>query len=165
LTTPHLVMESHRLTARNTLLMTTKRLGYAYGSKTPNIPDEVTYRALQDNLGVRFPTLRGVGIQACWSGYVSMAYDALPVVGETGSHHNILYTAGCSGHGVASQSLIGHLLAERIGGIEHPLLAALRHKTPKTLPEPLQWCAVNVALGGAHLLDEYTNRKVARPHA
>ncbi|MGN8121152.1 NAD(P)/FAD-dependent oxidoreductase [Pseudomonas sp. 22082] len=165
LTTPHLVMESHRLTARNTLLMTTKRLGYAYGSKTPNIPDEVTYRALQDNLGVRFPTLRGIGIQACWSGYVSMAYDALPVVGETGSHHNILYTAGCSGHGVASQSLIGHLLAERIGGIEHPLLAALRHKTPKTLPEPLQWCAVNVALGGAHILDEYTNRKVVRPHA
>ncbi|POA71582.1 FAD-dependent oxidoreductase [Pseudomonas sp. GW460-R15] len=165
LMTPHWTMESHRLTARNTLLLTTKRLGYVYGSKTPNIPDDVAYRELEKTLGARFPTLRGIGIQSCWSGYVSMAYDALPVVGETGTHHNILYTAGCSGHGIATQSLIGHLLAERIGGIEHPLLAALRHKTPKTLPEPLQWCAVSLALGVANSLDEYTNRKASKIEA
>jgi glycine/D-amino acid oxidase-like deaminating enzyme len=45
----------------------------------------------------------------------------LPVVGATGAGHNILYTAGCSGHGVGTQSMVGYLLAERIGGIEHPL--------------------------------------------
>lgn len=160
--TPHWTMESHRLTARNTLLLTTKRLGYVYGSRTPNIPDDIAYRALENTLHTRFPTLRDIGIQSCWSGYVSMAYDALPVVGETGTYHNILYTAGCSGHGIGSQSLIGHLLAERVGGIEHPLLAALRHKTPKTLPEPLQWCAVNLALGLANSLDRYTNRKASK---
>lgn len=158
--TPHWTMESHRLTARDTLLITTKQLGYAYGSRTPNEPDEAAYQALAQALNDRFPTLSGLSVRACWSGYISLAYDALPVVGETGPRRNILYTAGCSGHGVGTQSLVGHLLAERIGGIEHPLLAALRHKTPTTLPEPLQWCAIKAALGGANGLDRHLNRKV-----
>ena len=157
--TPHWTMESHRLTARDTLLVTTKQLGYAYGSATPNQPDVSAYKALQQALGERFPTLRGTPIRACWSGYISLAYDALPVVGATGARDNILYSAGCSGHGVGTQSLVGHLLAERIGGIEHPLLAALRHKTPSTLPEPLQWCAMQAALAGVNGLDRHLNRK------
>lgn len=160
LITSHWTMESHRLTPRNTLVVTTKRLGYAYGSQTPNVPDDVAYRELAAALDARFPTLRGLGIRSSWSGYVSMAYDALPVVGETGHRGNVLYTAGCSGHGVATQSFMGYLLAERIGGVEHPLLAALRHKTPSTLPEPLQWCAVKLALGAANLMDRRVNRKV-----
>ncbi|HBO3911637.1 NAD(P)/FAD-dependent oxidoreductase [Pseudomonas aeruginosa] len=159
LVTPHWTMESHRLTARNSLLLTTKRLSYVYGSRTPNVADAAAYRALAEGLEARFPTLRGLGIRSCWSGYVSLAYDALPVVGETGAQRNILYTAGCSGHGVGTQSLVGHLLAERIAGIEHPLLTALRHKTPSTLPEPLQWCALNLGLGMANRLDDWTNRK------
>lgn len=157
--TPHWTMESYRLTARNTLLTTTKRLNYVYGSRTPNVPDDAAYAALAAGLHERFPTLRGIAVRACWSGYVSMAYDALPVVGETGACANVLYTAGCSGHGVAGQSLIGRLLADRIGGIEDPLLAGLRHKTPSTLPEPLQWCALKSALAITDLLDERVNRK------
>ncbi|MEX5364787.1 FAD-dependent oxidoreductase [Pseudomonas guariconensis] len=157
--TPHWTMESHRLTARNTLLITTKQLGYAYGSKTPNEPDRAAYAALRQALDDRFPSLRDVTIDKCWSGYISLAYDALPVVGETGPHNNIYYTAGCSGHGVGTQSLIGFLLAERIGGIEQPLLTALRHKSPSTLPEPLQWCAVRAALAGVNLLDNALNRR------
>lgn len=158
--TPHWTMESHRLTARDTLLVTTKQLGYAYGSGTPNQPDTAAYKALRQALDERFPTLRGMPIRACWSGYISLAYDALPVVGATGARHNILYTAGCSGHGVGTQSMVGYLLAERIGGIEHPLLAALRHKTPSTLPEPLQWCAMKAALAGVNGLDRHLNRRV-----
>ncbi|MDH4582843.1 FAD-dependent oxidoreductase [Pseudomonas sp. BN415] len=160
LVTPHLTMESHRLTARDTLLLTTKKLGYAYGSSTPNVPDSAAYSALAQTLDKRYPTLRGISLRACWSGYISLAYDALPVVGQTGPQQNIFYTAGCSGHGVGTQSLVGSLLAERIGGIEHPLLSALRHKTPRTLPEPLQWCLMNAALMGANALDHLVNRKV-----
>jgi glycine/D-amino acid oxidase-like deaminating enzyme len=159
LVTPHWTMESHRLTARNTLVVTTKRLNYVYGSRTPNVPDDAAYRALETTLRERFPTLGSLAIRSCWSGYVSLAYDALPVVGESGDERNILYSAGCSGHGVGTQSLMGQLLAERICGTEHPLLAALRHKTPATLPEPLQWCAVKSALGVANMLDERVNRK------
>ena len=159
LVTAHWTMESHRLTARNTLLLTTKRLSYVYGSRTPNVPDDTAYDALVVALHDRFPTLRDLAIRSCWSGYVSAAYDFLPVVGETGVQRNILYSAGCSGHGVGTQSLVGQLIAERIGGTEHPLLAALRHKTPSTLPEPLQWCAVKSTLGLTNLLDDRLNHK------
>ena len=159
LVTSHWTMESHRLTARNTLVLTTKQLRYVYGSRTPNVPDDAAYRALAQALRERFPMVGDVAIRSCWSGYISFAYDALPVVGEAGEHRNVLYAAGCSGHGVGTQSLMGQLLADRIRGIEHPLLAALRHKTPTMLPEPLQWCAVRAALGVANLLDEQVNRR------
>ncbi|WP_195763842.1 NAD(P)/FAD-dependent oxidoreductase [Pseudoduganella rivuli] len=157
--TPHWTMESFRLTARNTIVATTKQLNYVYGGGTPNVPDNDAYAALASGLRDRFPMLQDLGIRACWSGYVSLAYDALPVVGETGTHGNVLYSAGCSGHGVATQSLMGLLLAERVMGNEHPLLAALRHKTPSVLPEPLQWCAVKSALRITGLLDAITNHR------
>ncbi|WP_432261751.1 NAD(P)/FAD-dependent oxidoreductase [Cupriavidus sp. TMH.W2] len=164
--TVHWIMESHRLTARNTLLVTTKRLHYPYGSKTPNVPDHDQYRELSAALRDRFPTLKDIGIRACWSGYISFANDALPVVGTTGTNQNIYYSAGCSGHGVATHSMVGHLIAQRIGGTEPALLAAVRHETPRTLPEPFRWCTVNGALAGAAVMDNWLNRNVrdaARP--
>lgn len=162
LTTQHLVMESHRLTAHNSLVITTKRLGYRYGSATPNVANDATYRDLAVALYERFPTLRDVSIRSSWSGYISFAYDGLPVVGEGGKHRNIHYAAGCSGHGVGTQSFVGELLADRIMGKMHPYYAALQHKTPSTLPEPLQWVAMKAMLGGAHFLDERVNRQVRR---
>ncbi|WP_175767059.1 NAD(P)/FAD-dependent oxidoreductase [Burkholderia cenocepacia] len=158
--TSHLTMESHRLTARNTLLLTTKRLHYVYGSQTPNVPDDDAYRALLKTLHARFPQLGDVPVRACWSGYISFAGDALPVVGAAGAHGNVFYTAGCSGHGVGTQSLIGRVLAERIHDGRSPLLDALTHKTPSVPPEPLRWCAMTAMLGVANLLDERVNRKV-----
>ena len=163
--TQHNIMESHRLTVQNTLVITTKRLHYVYGSKTPNIPDGKVYRDLAIALNDRFPTLRDVGIRSAWSGYISYAADSLPVVGETGARQNILYTAGCSGHGVGTQSFVGKLLADRIGGVEHPYWSALQHETPSTLPGPAQWLVTNSLFGAAHMLDEHTNRKVRRESA
>lgn len=163
--TPHYTMESHRLTAHDTLVLTVKQLGYAYGSKTPNIPDYSAYAALARVLRQRFPGLQGLGIQHCWSGYVSGAYDFLPVIGTTGAQQNIFYTAGCSGHGLATQSLMGSLFAQRINGQKPPLLSALQHKTPSMLPEPFQWCAINTAFAAARLLDAWTDKKVRKDSA
>ena len=161
--TQHQTMESHRLTPRNTLVVTTKRLDYAYGSRTPNVPDNAAYRELAIALHERFPALGDLAIQSCWSGYISLAYDTLPVVGAAGTQENIFYAAGCAGHGVGTQSLIGKLLAGQICGEEPELLAALQHKTPSTLPEPLQWCAVKSMLGVTNMLDKRVNRKARRP--
>jgi len=157
--TPHLTMESHRLTAHNTMVLTVKKLNYVYGSKTPNVPDNGAYGALVQTLRERHPSLQGLGIQHCWSGYVSAAYDALPVVGTTGARQNIHYVAGCSGHGLATHSLMGQLMAERINGVEKPVLTALRHKTPSTLPEPFQWCALKATFAAVKQYDDWTNRK------
>ncbi|MCY1271247.1 Gamma-glutamylputrescine oxidoreductase [compost metagenome] len=160
--TPHYTMESHRLTAHGTLVLTVKQLGYAYGSKTPNIPDHGAYAALAQVLRERHPALQGLGIQHCWSGYVSGAYDFLPVIGAMGAKRNIFYTTGCSGHGLATQSLMGSLFAGQINGKAPELLAALQHKTPSMLPEPFQWCAIQSAFAAARLLDAWTDRKVRK---
>lgn len=157
--TPHWTMESHRLTARNSLVITTKRISYVFGGRTANVPDMQAYQALRLALKERFPMLAEHPIRHCWSGYISLAYDALPVVGLTGAHQNILHTAGCAGHGVGTQSLMGLLLAERICDVEHPLFKALQHKTPSTLPEPLQWGLLRSALAGANTMDAWVNRK------
>ncbi|MCA8256883.1 FAD-dependent oxidoreductase [Burkholderia sp. AU31624] len=156
--TPHWTMESHRLTASNTLLVTTKRLHYEYGSRTPSVPDYDAYRELMIALRDRFPALKDQPIRACWSGYISLANDALPVVGATGENRNIYYSAGCSGHGVGAQSMVGQLIAERIRGTENPLLAGIDHETPSTFPEPIRWCVVNGALAAVNAMDDWVNR-------
>ena len=157
--TAHWIMESFRLTPHNSLLVTTKRLQSPYGSKTPNVPAYDSYNELRVALHDRLPSLKDIAVRACWSGYVSAANDALPIVGVTGAHQNVYYTAGCSGHGLAPQSLVGHLLAERILGVDQPFLAALQRKVAPILPEPLQWCATKAALGLVGMLDGRTNRK------
>lgn len=158
--TVHLVMESYRLTPQNTLLVTVKRLQSPYASRTPNIPAYDSYSELRAALHDRLPTLKDIAVRACWSGYVSAANDALPVIGVTGTHKNIHYSAGCSGHGLAPQSLAGHMIAERILGKENPLFAAFERKVVPILPEPLQWCATKAALGVAGMLDRRVNRRV-----
>jgi len=140
-------------------------LNYVYGSKTPNVPDNDAYGALAQTLRERFPNLPDLGIQHCWSGYISAAYDALPVVGVTGAQQNIHYVAGCSGHGLATHSFMGQLLAERINGVENPLLTALHHKTPSMLPEPFQWFALKATFAATRKYDEWTDRKVRKAAA
>lgn len=160
--TPHLVMEAHRLTAHNTLVSTVRQLNYAYGSQTPNVADEGAYRAIIQGQHARFPTLRGVGIKHCWSGYVSAAYDAMPVFGVIGAHRNIHHIAGCSGHGLCTHSFVGALLAEKIVTGRNALLSAIRHKTPRTMPEPLQWLGLKTAFAATRLYDGWTNRRARR---
>ena len=157
--TAHWIMESFRLTPHNTLLVTTKRIQSPYGSRTPNVPAYDSYSELRVALHDRLPTLKDIAVRACWSGYVSAANDALPTVGVTGANRNIYYTAGCSGHGVAPQSLMGHMLAGQILGVEDPLLMALRRKQQSMLPEPLQWAATKLTLGLVGIIDGNTNRK------
>ncbi|MBN3786832.1 FAD-binding oxidoreductase [Burkholderia sp. Ac-20353] len=158
--TGHWSMESFRLTARNTIISTVKRIHYPYGSETPNVPAYDQYRELRTGLHERLPTLKDVALRHCWSGYISSAGNALPVVGTTGPNQNIYYTAGCSGHGLASQSMVGHMIAQQIHGTEPPLLTALRHDTPSLPPEPFRWCLINGVLTGANTLDDRVNRKV-----
>jgi glycine/D-amino acid oxidase-like deaminating enzyme len=160
ITTQHNIMESHRLTARNTLVLTTKTLQYIRGKRTPNAPYEPAYKALAGALRDRFPTLRDLGIRYCWSGYISMARDVMPIVGTTGAHQNIYFSAGCFGHGVGTQSFMGKLLADQIGGLNNEYYTALRHEAPSKLPDMLEWAFMSSAFKMATLLDNRTNRQL-----
>lgn len=155
--TPHLVMESLRLTARNTLVLTTKRLDYLYGGKTPNEPADSSYRALEQVLRQRLPEVGDIAIASAWNGYISFALDALPLVGATGKHANVYFAAGCSGHGVGTQSLAGEVLADRVSGTPNRFDAALDHVAPRVPSEPVRSAMMKGALAGAHLLDRLTD--------
>jgi glycine/D-amino acid oxidase-like deaminating enzyme len=160
--TSHYSMESHRLTARNSLVITTKRLDYRYGGTTPNEPDPAAYRALVGALRARFPTLTDIDIRACWSGWITFAADALPIVGTVDGRENVYVTAGCSGHGVGTQSLIGRLLAARICGERSSMLDALEHRAPALPPEPFRWLLFHGLMRGADLLDRLTDARARR---
>jgi glycine/D-amino acid oxidase-like deaminating enzyme len=86
--TPHWTMESHRLTARDTLLVTTKQLGYAYGSGTPNQPDTAAYKALHQALEERFrpcaapPSVRAGAATSAWP-TTPCRWSAPPAPGTT----------------------------------------------------------------------------------
>lgn len=159
LVTAHWTMESHRLTARNTLLVSTKRIACARDGRTPNEPDADAYRALRATLRERFPQLGDPGLRACWSGWISLAADALPVVGASGAQRNVHHAAGCAGHGLGSQSLIGRLIAQQLSGEAPPMLQALQHATPWLPPDPLRRWGVNATLALLNRSDERVNRQ------
>ena len=163
--TAHNMMESHRLTPRNSLLITTKRVDYLFGGRTPEGPDHGAYRALQSALRDRHPTLSGVSIKARWTGWISFSLDTLPLMGVAGEAQNILYNAGCAGHGIGAQSLAGLLLAERVQGREHPLQAAIERTVPKLFPEPARWVVCKSMLFAINMADSRTNRQVRRLNA
>ncbi len=161
LLTAHNILENYNLTKRNTIVAGVE-MSAVYGSNMPNVANDPAYDRLHAMLLNRLPALRDHPIRACWSGYLSYADDGISVVGEMGEARNILYAAGCSGRGVAAHSMIGLLFAEKIGGIEHPHLEALRHDTPKVPPEPFRWGKMTAMLGAAHMLDNQLNRKIHR---
>lgn len=64
------------------------------------------------NLAVRVvPALRNLGIQRCWSGFESVAPDALPVLGRLPGHRDVLVATGARG-GYSLGPALGRAVAE-----------------------------------------------------
>lgn len=61
----------------------------------------VAYRTVEARLRERFPSLRGVAIQARWSGLTGGTLDRLPVVGALETDRRIHFAGGWCGHGLA----------------------------------------------------------------
>ena len=57
------------------------------------------------------PGLRNVGIQRCWSGFESVARDALPVLGRLPGHRNVFIATGARG-GYSLGPALGKVVAE-----------------------------------------------------
>jgi gamma-glutamylputrescine oxidase len=80
--------------------------GVVYGARDPARVEAV----IRPKLERVFPQLRGVGIDYGWTGNFLLTLSRLPQVGRLAP--NILYSQGCSGHGVTYSHLAGRLLAE-----------------------------------------------------
>ena len=57
------------------------------------------------------PALRNLGIQRCWSGFESVAPDALPVLGPLPGHRNVFIATGARG-GYSLGPALGRVVAE-----------------------------------------------------
>ena len=59
------------------------------------------------------PALRSLGIQRCWSGFESVAPDALPVLGRLPGHRDVLIATGARG-GYSLGPALGRVVAELV---------------------------------------------------
>lgn len=114
------LLDYYRLSADKRLLYGG---GVVYGAREPGDIE----RLIRPKLLKTFPQLEAIRIDYAWTGNFLMTLSRLPQMGRLGD--NILYSQGCSGHGVTFTHLAGRLLAERVHGDSRRFeaFAALRH--------------------------------------
>lgn len=158
--TAHEVLESFRMTARNTIVGGSKVVRYAYGSALAPGYAPDAFDTVESAFRARFPELRDLGVARFWSGWIGLTPDFLPALGVEGTHENLFYGLGYCGHGVAQATLMGTMLAERMQGREPEREAALRRRLWSWPPEPLRWAAANLIQGALTALDRRTDRQI-----
>ncbi len=71
------------------------------------------------------PQLAGTAIDRAWGGSVAITLDRMP---HAGRHGGIWYATGCNGSGVATNTWLGHRMAQTItGSAPPPAVSRLRH--------------------------------------
>jgi gamma-glutamylputrescine oxidase len=84
--------------------------GIVYGGTDS---DSIKSRILP-NMVKTFPSLKNARVDYAWSGNFALTLTRFPQMGRLGS--NMLFSHGCSGHGVTTTHLLGRLLAEAAAG-------------------------------------------------
>jgi gamma-glutamylputrescine oxidase len=144
--TAHEVLESYRLTRDDRIVGGAKRVRYAYRGRALG-DDPGTHRFIEQAFRDRFPELRDVEVTERWSGPIAFALDFLPAVGRTGRHHNVYYSVGYAGHGLALASYAGTMLADLMSERDGPGSALWAHRKVPLPPEPLRWLTMRAING------------------
>lgn len=160
--TSHEVLESYRLTARNTIIGGSKVVRYAYGSKFANGYDPRAFRIIESAFRERFPELEGIPVRRFWGGWIGFTLDFLPMVGVTGDQNNVHYGFGYAGHGVAQATLMGSMLAHRVLGRPHECEKALTRRLWSWPPEPLRYAAYQAITRTLYAVDAHTDRQTRK---
>jgi len=159
--TAHEILESYRLTARDTVVGGSKVVRYAWGSALPDGPDPEAFAVLERAFRARFPGLTDVPVARFWGGWIAFTPDFLPRIHSPGPHANVHAGLGYAGHGVAQATWMGELLAARVLGRPHAAEAALQRRSFSWPPEPFRWAAAKVLDGALSALDRRTDRQIA----
>ena len=158
--TSHEVLESYRLSARNTIIGGSRVVRYAYGSKLAPGYDPAAFETIESAFKQRFPQLEGLSVQRFWGGWIGLGVDFLPMIGTTGDKENIHYGFGYAGHGVAQATLMGAMLADRIFGCAHECESALARRAWSWPPEPLRYAAYAAITRALYAMDARTDRQL-----
>ncbi|MFE5285297.1 NAD(P)/FAD-dependent oxidoreductase [Nocardia sp. NPDC056611] len=116
--TAHMILESYRVTPRNTIVFGTRRLETTRGPLLARTPSTRVVDDLVRGFRDRFPGLGDVAPRRAWGGWIGMSSTWLPVAGEASPR--VLYSLACNGHGFAQAQYVGHLLAGRLTGESMP---------------------------------------------
>lgn len=157
--TAHEVLESYRLTRDDRIVGGAKRVRYAYGGGALG-DDEATHAFIERAFRERFPALHHTAITERWSGPIALALDFLPAVGRTGRHHNVYYSVGYAGHGLALASYAGTMISDLMHEHDGPGQALWGHRKIPLPPEPLRWLTVRAINGFLEARDRRVDQAV-----
>lgn len=149
----------YRLTPDNRLLMGGHDAVYYYGNRIDRDHNLDVAARLHQHVVNTFPTLRGIRFTHHWGGPISASLDMVPVIGRLG--RNIVYSAGCMGHGVSLTQLNGRTLADMVLGTPSELTEAFfvgRKVTPLP-PEPLRFPVLRTITGLFAVQDGWDGRR------
>jgi glycine/D-amino acid oxidase-like deaminating enzyme len=101
-------------------------------------PEAVAKRLKADMVRV-YPQLRDVAIDYAWSGWMSYAWHEMPQIGQ--GQPGLWHALAFGGHGMATTSVAGELLADAIANGDDRWQAFRRWGTSSTGGEPGRWLA------------------------
>jgi len=122
--------------------------GYQFANRTASAPkpDDRAARAIRSTLTRYFPELASVPFQHRWSGPLGVTLARHCGMGVMGSHDNIYYALGYSGHGIVLGNLAGRVLADLYAGNHDPWrkYGFYNYRPSGIPPEPMRWIGYHV---------------------
>lgn len=102
---------------------------------------EKNFAPIERRLHEYFPDLADTRISHRWTGTLALTLDRVCSMGVRGSHKNVYYALGYSGHGVALAMLAGRVLCDLYSDDHAPWadLPFYQKRLPRMPPEPLRW--------------------------
>lgn len=115
--------------------------------------DDAAAHALKQTLVDYLPELAEVPIRHRWSGPLDLTLVRHCAIGVMGSHRNIYYGLGYSGHGITLANLSGRVIADLYAGDDSKWrdVAFFMRRPSGIPPEPMRWI-------GYHLYTKLTGR-------
>lgn len=155
--TAHEMMESYRLTTRNTIVAGAKTVTYQSKDENLGKPGPTDNEQIIKAFRQRLPELGDIPFAASWSGPICFSLDFLPVIKtlDTG----LISATAFAGHGIAMATYGGHLAAQMLQ--EKPVKNYLIDRKLITIPpEPFRGMVASALIKTFAFIDRRTDKAI-----
>jgi glycine/D-amino acid oxidase-like deaminating enzyme len=132
--------------------------GYGFGGATALAsPPPRAFGAIEATLRRYLPKTEGVRVAHRWTGPIALTMSRVCTMGVRGSHRNVYFALGYSGHGITLANLAGEVLADLHAGDAERWrsMPFFQQKLLWVPPEPIRWA-------GYHLVTAVTGKSPRR---
>ncbi len=107
---------------------------------------DASFEAVHQRLLKYLPRAARVKITHRWTGTVALTLSRVCAMGVMGTHKNVYYALGYSGHGITLANLAGRVLADIYAGTDEPWrdLPFYAQRMLYVPPEPFRWIGYHV---------------------